>query len=458
MPVLTTTHPQGAAQGRSQMVIPKPEKIDIDFTDAKLTGMAGSLFVARLANQLKLPDLLKEQIRLKKRDRGCDDKDSLLGLIHNFCAGNGKLSDMDALRADKPAVNLLGLEDVRSSKRMGEYLALFNANAVKSLYAIAHSLCQQIAPDVIQHFVEQKGYLSVFLDGSEIEVTGRHFEQAYVGYSGNKQYWLHNIFIGHLWVSGRLNPGASDVCIGWKEQLENDVSPLIEQGIPVWARMDNAYYRKEVVEWFEQKQWDFSVSVTNSNNCRPVLDFIDGLPDSAWTPIRSDKTEEAIFSHHQPAGWQQEQTYVVTRSWHDGRQWLMEPRYGVILVSRSDLPLKELVKRHREKQGQENAQKGPLTDLDLHHPPCRKFHANQAFYACGQIAQILLRALQYRGLPKKERKHGIRPLIRKLVRSVGQLTCSGRKWTLKFVKTTTALDWLWEASNRLDDRRSSVST
>ena len=136
--------------------------------------------------------------------------------------------------------------------------------------------------------------MSVFLDGTEIELTGRHFEQAYVGYSGNKQYWLHNIFIGHLWVSGRLNPGASDVCIGWKEQLENNVASLIKQGIPVWARMDNAYYRKEVVEWFEQKQWDFSISVTNSNNCRPVLDFVDGLPSSAWTPIRSDKTEAVL--------------------------------------------------------------------------------------------------------------------------------------------------------------------
>ena len=108
------------------MLIPKPEKIDIDFTDAKITGMAGSLFVARLANQLNLPDMLEKQIHLKKRNRGCDDKDSLPGLIHNFCAGNGKLSDMDTLRADKPAVSLLGLEDVRSSKRMGEYLTLFN--------------------------------------------------------------------------------------------------------------------------------------------------------------------------------------------------------------------------------------------------------------------------------------------------------------------------------------------
>ena len=114
------------------------------------------------------------------------------------------------------------------------------------------------------------------------------------------------------------------------------------------------------------------ISVTNSNNCRPVLDFIDGLPDSAWTAIRSDRTEEAIISHHQPDKWQREQTYVVTRSWHDGRQWLVEPGYSVMLVSRSDLPLKELARRHREKQRQENAQKGPLTDLDLHHPPYRK--------------------------------------------------------------------------------------
>ena len=132
--MLTTTHPQGAAQGRSQMVIPKPEKIDIDFTDAKLTGMAGSLFVARLANELKLPDLLKEQIRLKKRDRGCDDKDSLLGLIHNFCGGNGKLSDMDALRADKPTVNLLGLPDIKA-------LAFYRAGAFLYLRPVIKGIC-----------------------------------------------------------------------------------------------------------------------------------------------------------------------------------------------------------------------------------------------------------------------------------------------------------------------------
>ncbi|USE39450.1 transposase [Endozoicomonas sp. SCSIO W0465] len=402
------------------MIIPKPEKIEIEFTDAKLTGMAGALFIARLARRFKLPEQLSTHIQLKKRNRGCDDKDSLLGLIYNFCAGNGHLSDMDILQKDRPTVSLLGLEDVRGSRRMGEYLSRFKADSVKALYGVIRDLCRQVAPDVIEHVVKEKSYLPIFLDGTEIEVDGHLFQEAKVGYSGSRQYWLHSIFIGHLWASARLNPGASDVCYGWQEQLENDVVPLVSDDIPVWARMDNAYYRKQVVEWFEARPWDFSISVTNDNYCRPVLDCIEGLPKSAWTPIRSDNTEEAILSYHQPAGWNRQQTYVVTRRWHDGKQWLAVPRYSVILVSRSDLPLAELVRRHREKQGQENAQKGPLIDLDLHHPPCRSFHANQAFYACGQMAQILLRALQYKALPEKERRHGIRPLIRKVIRSVGR--------------------------------------
>ena len=65
------------------------------------------------------------------------------------------------------------------------------------------------------------------------------------------------------------------------------------------------------------------------------------------------------------------------------------------------LPLDALVRRHRGKQVQENALKGPLIDLDLHHPACRKFRANQAFYNCGQLAQMLLRAVQYRLLPTR---------------------------------------------------------
>jgi len=129
--------------------------------------------------------------------------------------------------------------------------------------------------------------------------------------------------------------------------------------------------------------------------------------------------------------------------------WLM-PAYTVILVSRDDLPLAELVHRHRGKQGQENAFKGPLIDMDLHHPPCRRFHANQAFYACGQIAQLLLRAVQYELLPKAARRHGLRPLIRYLMRTVARLVRTGRRWRLDFAKSNFRLDWLFYAACQLE--------
>jgi len=85
--------------------------------------------------------------------------------------------------------------------------------------------------------------------------------------------------------------------------------------------------------------------------------------------------EEAIFATHHPNGWDQMQHYVVICQRTQGGQFLLVPRYTVILVPRNDLPLEELVHRHRGKQDHENAFKGPLVDMDLHHPSCRGYRA-----------------------------------------------------------------------------------
>ncbi len=122
---------------------------------------------------------------------------------------------------------------------------------------------------------------------------------------------------------------------------------------------------------------------------------------------------------HRPAG-REEQGCVVVRRRDRGRSLLL-PVCTVIPVSRD-----EPVRRHRGRQGRENAFKGPLVDRDLHHPPCRKFRANQAFHVCAQRARMLLRAVPYQLLPARARRHGLRPLIRHLVRAVGRRVRSGR--------------------------------
>jgi hypothetical protein len=403
-----------------------------------------------MAEKLGLRRMLSERMGLKRRRRGASDAEMLLSAVYSLACGDGALRDVDRLGGDQARIEALGLTQVPGSRRLGEYLTRFDEESLDELQAIARAVAMRVAPAVVSHLVETRGYVPVFLDGTAIEVDGTYVEGVRAGYNGEPQLWLHNVFVGSLWASQRLLPGGGDVTEGWQEQLMWDTAPLLAEGTPVWARMDNAYYRAEVVRYCRLHGWDYSISVTSETYKKPLRRKLAALPENAWQSISDDHTEEATIVRHRPDGWIEEQSYVVVRSHSDGDQFRLEPRYVFILVSRTDLPLLELVRRHREKQGQENAQKGPLIDLDLHHPPCQKLDANRAFYTCGQLAQILLIAAQYTLLPRAARRHALRTLIRDLVRTAARLVRHGRKLILRFAKNALRLDWLIHAADRLD--------
>jgi hypothetical protein len=352
------------------------------------------------------------------------------------------------LEADGARRDLLGLERVPKHRRMGEYLYRFGVRACRRLEKVSTAMASRIVPSVIEHELAQQGYIPVFVDGSGIEVNGDCVEQAGPLYDGSVGYWLHGIFIGELWCCGHLFPGGVDVAAGWREQLLR-VAGLIGSAGPVWCRFDNAYYRKEVVNTCADLGFDYSVSVTNKTFKRPLLRQVEQLTYKAWKPINRERTEWATIIHHRPQGWRRKQSYLVIRKEYDDRQRRLFPSYVFILVSRDDLPLSELARRHRGKQGQENAFKGPLIHLDLHHPPCLGFHANQAFYLAGQIAQMLLVALKLRLLPKAAANVTIRTVIRDLVRIPGKIVSHARRLKLVFPKTCPRLDWIAHAADRI---------
>ena len=311
---------------------------------------------------------------------------------------------------------------------------------------------RRLTPTIVRHCVATQEYVPVFVDGTGIEVQGHHCEGTARGYNGEKQDWLHPVFVGAAWVSARLNEGATDGQGNWREQLETDVAPLLAAGTPVWLRADNAYYCGALAAYCRERGWDYSISVTDARKKRPVLRMVAAmeLADRDWTPLDPERREEAALVFYKPKSWKEEEVYVVVRQQYEGQQKLLEPRSTVILTSRADLPLPEVVRRHRGKQGQENAQKGPLTELGLHHPPCKSYVANQAFYQCGQIAQLLLELVRYQLLPEKARQHGLRPLIRDFVQTAGRLTCSGRRLRMLLGRGNLRLSWLLHAADKLE--------
>lgn len=392
----------------------RPPKVSYEFTDLDLTAFGGASILARTARRFGLFELLSEAVSVKVRDRGASDVETLWSLICSLARGHGALSDLDALRADSVARTLLGLRRVPESRRAGEWLSRLGVADVKGLWSAAARFAERVSPAVVAHEVESRGYVPLFIDGTGIEVDGALFERARKDYEGNIGYWLHATFLGGLWTAGQLQPGGGRVALNWRKLL-SWTAGAVPAGSPVWLRADNAYYKGELVRECTERGWDYSISLTHDGWRKPVLEQLEGLDDAAWTGI--GKEEEAIFATHRPGGWDREQHYVVVRRRSVDGQGLLIPQHTVILVSRHDLPLAELVARHRGKQGQENAFKGPLRDMDPHHPPCRGYRANQTFYALGQIAQVLLRAVQYTALPKGARRHGISAVIRYVMRA-----------------------------------------
>ncbi len=281
-------------------VVPSPAKVEIGFTGDRLTGTGGAALLAEAARRFGLPERLAEAVSVKKRNRGASDAETQWSVIASLASGNGSLSDLDALREDGVQRELLGLSSAPSGRRAGEFLSRLTKRDVESLRGVARHLSRCVAPEVVAHELEEKGYVPVFVDGTGIEVSGRLFEHAARLYTGERGYWLHAVFVGGLWVSGRLRPGG-DVACGWKGQLKRDVAPLLPKGVPAWVRCDAAYYRGAFVEHVRGEGWDLSISVTDPNKCRPVLDVVEGLPEHGWEDI--GKGESATWVRYRPSKW-----------------------------------------------------------------------------------------------------------------------------------------------------------
>ena len=429
---------------RMKSILKCLEKLDLEFTDTQLTGSAGLTFLTSVAHRYGLLDALDGFEPCKVRDRGASDQANVWSLIACLASGRGTLRDLDDLRQDLAACRTLGLDRVSGSRRMGEWLRKMTPAHVASLRSMATGFARRLAPTLIAHEIDQRGYVPLFLDGTAIEVTGKGFEGATRSYGDADQYWMHAAFLGKLQISGRLAAGASDSVGDWQTQLAEDVVPVIPADVPVWVTMDNAYYRGDLVKQLDTLGWDWSISVTNPNNKRPVLDLVDD--QVPWSPLSDSDDEDVYDVWYCPTGWTRPVRYVIVRRWiHASGETELFPTYTVIATSNDRVSRAAVVQRHRAKQGWENGFKGPLRAMDLHHPPTASLVGNQLYYTCGLLAQQLLVAMQYDMLPAAARTCGLRPLIRDVIGTVAKLTRSARRYQLAFAKSNPQLAWLIHA-------------
>lgn len=96
---------------------------------------------------------------------------------------------------------------------------------------MAREIAVQVAPAMVEREVAVRGYVPVFVDNTATETDGTLFEEARRGYDGTRQYWLHGVFAGSLWASGR----SEEHLLGELQQ-EHHRKPERQQRVPRVAR------------------------------------------------------------------------------------------------------------------------------------------------------------------------------------------------------------------------------
>ena len=74
-------------------ISPRLGKVEIGFSDDRLTGVGGAVFLANAARRHGLFDRLAEAVSIKVRARGASDMEAQWSLVASLAAGNGALSD-----------------------------------------------------------------------------------------------------------------------------------------------------------------------------------------------------------------------------------------------------------------------------------------------------------------------------------------------------------------------------
>lgn len=409
---------------------------------------AGIPLLLKLMRSLKLEQAF-QTFYIKQRKKGYQEADFFFALLFLFATGHRTLKDLDRIQKD-PIFSAFSLPN---SRTLGEWLLKWTPEQLNQLDALLFDLTKTCLPDFLRSF-QQQGYsfLPIFLDASLLEVQGRYFQGAKRAYNQKKALLLHASFIDNLAVQTTLHPGNVHATQGWEEQFERVAAllptPLLDKKLSVWVRLDNAYYNKKVLQAVHEQGWELSISVTHSTYKSPLLTQLKHRPQSAWRKaIRSDGTVQVTELMHQPIDWPQAMRYLVIKTQlpETKQRLLIDSErfsYTFICTNNTSLDAEEVIRRHRGKQGQENAFKGPLEDLGLHHPRCHSLIANQVIARLVQLTQLLLRILQQQrasSTPKQARKQQ-RARLRTICR---QVICVPGKW----VRTARQPRVLWNQSD-----------
>jgi hypothetical protein len=262
--------------------------VDVVFDDSNLIADAGLVPVVALAEQVGLPELVSEMVRITgaANSAGANPAAKVMSLLAGMVAGADSIEDVDRLRH---AGNAVAFDQIRAPSTLGTFLRAFTHGHVQQLNAVLRQTLITLAEQT-PLLPGAKEVVFVDLDSTHRQVYGYAKQGAEVGRLKGKKT-LHPLIATAstpiarpVVVAVRMRQGKAADVRGAARFLAEALTTVrvIAPTARIIVRGDSKFYTAEVVA--TAARYGASVSLTTGSN-PSVNTAITMIPHTAWRAI-----------------------------------------------------------------------------------------------------------------------------------------------------------------------------
>lgn len=381
-----------------------------------LTAQAGLILVAETLMALGMEELVRAQLRVRRRKRGLEEFDKLQAIVLMLAAGGERVEDVRLLRQDAALSRLLARQ-VPAPDGLHEFLGAFHdeqemqkrpkkgAFIPKENEALA--ALGRVSTELVRRAVsiQQPSTATLDLDATVIE---SHKREALAHYKGGRGYQPTAVLWAEqdLVVADQYRDGNVPAGMDTKEVAQRGFLALPVSVTQRRFRGDSACYDERLLKWMWRQQIAFTVSADMGPQLRAVC--MD--PRLSWQVFEDRLTEVVALAEAEfvSGNWPKVAPplrYVAIRfSGKQGRLFSdgSDTKYLAVVSNRSELSAHELVRWHWEKAGTiEQLHDVTKNDLAARFPPSGRFGANAAWYRLNLLTYNVLTVLKRQALPPR---------------------------------------------------------
>jgi Transposase DDE domain group 1 len=408
------------------------DRIEVTFDEPNLVANAGLLLVATLVARLGLERLVNTTVHLGGRVGGALPGRKVLTLVHAMAAGGSHIDHADVLRSGATG-SVLG-HRVMAPSTLGTFLRAFTFGHIRQLdkvlgEALRRAWARGAGPGPAP--------LVIDLDSTICEVCGKAKHGAGFGYT--KRLGYHPLIATRAWTGEllhvRMRKGAANTQRGAVRFVEELVARVRRAGASgdLFLRFDSGFWSNPTIATLERLGVSYTMGV---RMIKAVLAAVEGIPESAWTPIEYTADGEAEVAECDYKG----RRLVVRRTRLIGRQATLWPQWRhFAFVTDLGGPAVEVDAFHREHATVELAIRDLKEGAGLEHVPSGNFLANSAWLVCAALAHNLIRWTAILGEITAEERLTVARTVRTRFLSVpGRLVSRSGRPTLR-----APLEWPW---------------